>query len=194
MNPLIVIIITFLVGLAYLHYRRYSRVQRNLDMLQINTRLPSAAYKGYFRENLPVVLLNHSTADISSLLASPLTVSQQSCKLQNQELDSFHTHRHDLLFFRLLENSDEAIVKLSPPPSTRRWKIGPLQASAPVPGLTGLRSAEPESVVQVLLRPGTLLCIPRFWRMQVETPVKGELVWTNTIFSWCFQRLVALYL
>ena len=194
MKPWLAILFACFVLLTLLHYRRYRFVQRVPDVLQINAHLHHSEYKHYFRENIPVIFLNHTASDIRALFSSSLTISTRSCTLQGTELGSFHTHRHDLLFLSLTEQSAEAVVHLSPPPSksTSLYKWGKLSPSSTVPGMTLVQS-EPTKAVQVLLRPGTILCLPRFWRVQIVSPVQATVTWTNTPFSWMFQKLVSHY-
>ena len=192
MNTFLVILLCCFIVLTYLHYRRYCSVERALDILQINSRLHHGDYKDYFRENVPVVILNHTQVDMHQLFPSPLTISTQFCKLSGTELATFHTHRHDLLFIRLTDESPEAVVNLSPPPSKGSYKFGRLPASTTIPGMTQIQ-VDPASAVQVMLRPGTILLVPRFWRVQIDTPVQAELTWTNTPFSLFFQKIVSKY-
>lgn len=177
----ITIILVVLLGLTYSHWKQFSRINPEYNLVEVQAPLASRDdYLPYFRENTPILFKDHPTELVRSMLMSPLTF--QTSLIQQATLQDFYRHSADTLF--LSTSEQETVIELCRPDP--RYKRAPKEKNT-------YRAIErivqtPDKSIKLFLAPQHLLSVPRFWLFRASKPV--NVITGHTLFSRLFHAFV----
>ena len=182
-------IILLIVILTFLAFHFYSHLKKNntLEILQINYKLDHSKYSSYFREKLPIVLIDHSQSDLSNII-SPLTISQTTIEtdiLLENKTPSYTYHNKDMLF--IIANQDTSINILPPnkfPLFQRTQEKKNIFTFYELSNSPTKEDATPPTPIQIRLNAGMVLYIPRYWLFEIGPGL--SVYHTTSIFSALF--------
>ncbi len=90
------IFVFLLILITFFHLFNFIKKENKYEILQINNKLENKKLHFYFKENLPIVILNHEYHDIFNMI-SPLTIIKKDISNQNISY-KYITHLKDFLF------------------------------------------------------------------------------------------------
>jgi len=170
------IIIIILIILVSFHLKQYLKKNNKYEILQINDEINN--YEKHFNENLPLILKNHNIESIKNKL-STLTIKTNNINNFNIE-NLYMTHRNNSL---LIFGETEFKVNISTPDQYKYFEFS--KCKYPVEVLN--TKSNNFSSITIIIRPGNLLFIPRFWIFNIENTSKVSLLQSDTIFSYLFK-------
>ena len=91
-------IIIFIIFLFAIHYLKYIKKKKTIDIIQINHKVQD--YKNYIDENYPIILTNHHSKLLDNIY-SPLSLS---CSTEKTNIKDFCYHLSLISFFQKTSN------------------------------------------------------------------------------------------
>ena len=177
---IIYIIIFIILVLLITHLNKFLKTNNNYEILQINNKI--SAYDKYLKENLPLVILNHRVDDIKTIV-SPLTIKKKY--ISNYEISNkYMSHTKDTFF---IIPDEEIRVNISAPNEINSFKKSS-EYSTHIKLLELNDKNKDAKFIQIILKPGNILSIPRYWIFNIESNVKSiGIFFSDTIFSFLFS-------
>lgn len=172
----LLILIIFIV----LHYLKYKKISSVPKIIQINDKLYD--YKEYLDENQPIIFYNQNINDIKDYIKSPLSINE---KILNLNISNYVFHSKDL--FILYSNENLIKINLLSPNEKKNF-IKDKNSNTIINNLKIINNNFNFS--EIILKPNTLLLIPRFWIFSLENKNKIDLFYSDSIFSYIFSKFV----
>lgn len=168
------VIIIFIVFLFVIHYLKYIKKKKTIDIIQINHKVLD--YKDYIDENYPIILTNHDSKLLEKLY-SPLSITSFT---EKKNIKDFCYHLHDMLIIIPLKKTTLTICN---PIENDKFK-----KKTKISGINYLEIIDEKyNCIEINLNTNTFLIIPRFWIFKTDQEVIIKT--SETIFSKIFKFL-----
>jgi hypothetical protein len=178
MNNKLKIISIIILILILFHLKQFLKRNNKYEILQINNKINN--FDKYFNENLPIVLKGYNIEMVRDNL-SPLTIKKNNIDKFNIE-NLYMTHcRYNLFIY----SQNEIKINISTPDQYNNFEFN--KYKYPIKLLNSKSNSF--SSISILLRPGNLLHIPRFWILNLEKNLDISIFYSETIFSYFFTKL-----
>jgi len=169
------IIFVSIVSIIVFHFNSFLKKTNKYEILQIDNIVSD--YNEYFRENLPIVIRNNDMK-----IFSPLTIRKKVIVINN---NNYFYHIRDRLFICSKQNEIRINI-IAPNQISKFSKTGTNN------GLKTIKINDNTfSYIQVVLKPGIRLYIPRYWIFNVEDlSHEYEVTLSDTVFSILFGLII----
>jgi hypothetical protein len=154
-NSIFYSIIAILSIIFILHYRDFSKINNNFEVLNINYKLSN--YNRYTKENLPIIF--NKMIDINDII-SPITIKKYN--IENLDYKDSIYHTNNLLFIFV---NDNITINISLPNECSKFKL--LKKKNTIKLLKNIDKNY--KYIQLNLNKNNILSIPRFWIFKILT-------------------------
>ena len=174
------IIISIICILLVFHLHRFLKRENKLEILQVNDKLESTKIFNYLKENLPIVILNHTKEDILGIM-SPLTIKKKFINTK-QIFNKYALHQKDGLF--IIANNEITVDLIIPNEYKNFSKTNEYNEHV----LLLDNNNNDFNFIQIILKPSNILYIPRYWifNINAKNSLDYKLFINETIFSFIF--------
>lgn len=180
------IFVFLIILITFFHLFNFIKKENKYEILQINNKLENKKLHLYFKENLPIVILNHEYHDIFNMI-SPLTIIKKDISNQNISY-KYVTHLKDFLFIICKDNIK---INLSIPNEYKNF----IKSSEYNNHLTILNTKNSNSkYIEILLKKNDILYIPRNWIFYINTDTSNyNMFISDSIFTFIFTFYNIIY-
>tara|TARA_Y100000385_G_scaffold239495_1_gene254937 strand:- start:544 stop:1137 length:594 start_codon:yes stop_codon:yes gene_type:complete len=180
------IFVFLLILITFFHLFNFIKKENKYEILQINNKLENKKLHFYFKENLPIVILNHEYHDIFNMI-SPLTIIKKDISNQNISY-KYITHLKDFLF---IISKNNIKINLSIPNESKNF----IKSSEYNNHLTILNTKNNNSkYIEILLKKNDILYIPRNWIFYINTDTSNyNMFISDSIFTFIFTFYNIIY-
>jgi len=175
-----------LIIITFFHLYNFIKKENKYEILQINNKLQNKKLHLYFKENLPIVILNHEYNDIFNMI-SPLTIIKKDISTHNISY-KYISHFKDFLF---IISKNNIKINLSIPNEYKNF----IKSSEYSNHLTILNTKNNNSkYIEILLKKNDILYIPRNWIFYINADNSNYNIFiSDSIFTFIFTFYNIIY-
>lgn len=173
-----IFIIFLIIIITSFHLYSFYKINNKYEILQINN-INSKISLNYFKENLPICILNHKIINIYNYI-SPLTIKKKLIDNTKNFSNKYLIHNKDSLFIYATEFMK---IYLSIP-NQIKYFCSKTKIYSDIYYFK--KKNNNFNFIEIILQQGNILYIPRNWIFFINSQYNYKIFYTHTIFSGIF--------